>query len=53
MHVRKNTFPNTKRCFSRFTTAINKRLVSEAQMQSSILDIESTMKSLQDHLVRF
>lgn len=35
----------------RFTTSINKRLVSEAQMQSSKLDIEASMKNLQDHLV--
>ncbi|KAM7355650.1 wee Augmin [Cochliomyia hominivorax] len=34
----------------KFTTSINKRLVSEAQMQSSKLDIEASMKNLQDHL---
>ncbi|KAI8118264.1 Augmin complex subunit wac [Lucilia cuprina] len=34
----------------RFTTSINKRLVSEAQMQSSVQDIESSMKKLQEHL---
>ncbi|KNC24429.1 hypothetical protein FF38_04261 [Lucilia cuprina] len=34
----------------KFTTSINKRLVSEAQMQSSVQDIESSMKKLQEHL---
>ncbi|XP_013099715.1 augmin complex subunit wac [Stomoxys calcitrans] len=34
----------------KFTTSINKRLVSEAQMQTSVMDIESNMKSLQDRL---
>ncbi|XP_075161874.1 wee Augmin [Haematobia irritans] len=34
----------------KFTTSINKRLVSEAQMQSSVMDVESNMESLQDRL---
>ncbi|XP_073842574.1 wee Augmin isoform X2 [Musca autumnalis] len=34
----------------KFTTSINKRLVSEAQMQTAKMDIEANMKSLQDRL---
>ncbi|XP_061402620.1 augmin complex subunit wac [Musca vetustissima] len=34
----------------KFTTSINKRLVSEAQMQTAKMDIEANMQSLQDRL---
>ncbi|XP_005182860.1 augmin complex subunit wac [Musca domestica] len=34
----------------KFTTSISKRLVSEAQMQTTTMDIEANMKSLQDRL---